>query len=112
MEWFSYCHCSGARCRYNGARVVDCEELSYSLEKQNPEREFNSGPLACPATTIICSQKLEVKVTWGVWPVLRLPFRFPTKKQGMLWTRRDSNPHLSAGQASVLPITPRARRSA
>jgi hypothetical protein len=25
-------------------------------------------------------------------------------KTGMLWTRRDSNPHLKAGQANVLPL--------
>jgi hypothetical protein len=40
-------------------------------------------------------------------PVLRLLSSFPTK-EGKRWTRRESNPHLKAGQAYVLPITPRA----
>src|SRR5271165_5486760 len=49
-------------------------------QKQSPEREFNSGPLACPALSIIGSQKSEVKITWGVSPVLGVPSdSLPTK---------------------------------
>ncbi len=36
-------------------------------------------------------------------PVQRLLFS-SLPKTGMLWTRRDSNPHLKAGQANVLPL--------
>jgi hypothetical protein len=39
----------------------------------------------------------------GRLPVLSLPRSFPTYKRE-LWTRRDSNPHLVAGQANVLPL--------
>ena len=48
------------------------------------------GSLACPQT----------------------PPQIPYQETGMLWTRRDSNPHLSAGRASVLPVTPRAHERA
>ncbi len=78
---------------------------------QNPERNSTRGVSLSSFTHIIGFQNHEVKVTLRSLPVLRLLSSFPTK-EGKRWTRRDSNPHLKAGQAYVLPITPRAPKAA
>lgn len=58
--------------------------------------------LACPAKSIIASANLSVNITKGT-PCPESPDQSPYHA-GRLWTRRDSNPHLLAGQANVLPL--------
>lgn len=51
-------------------------------KEQNPERQFNSGSLACPAVTIIGSKKLEVKITWGSLACPQTPLQIPYQETG------------------------------
>ena len=67
--------------------------------------------VTCPATRIIIGKRtLEVKVTRGVCLSSNSPSA-PYQSQGTLWTRRDSNPHLVAGQANVRPLHHGPQRS-
>src|SRR5580700_3919645 len=90
--------------------VGACRQPSLHAQKQNP------GPLSargvtCPATDLIIStRRLEVKVTWES-DCPQTPRQLPYQSQGTLWTRRDSNPHLVAGQANVHPLHHGPQRS-
>src|SRR6266852_637015 len=74
-----------------------------NLAKSKPGR-FRPGASTCPAIeAIIHSRRRRSQCYLGNPPVQRLPSSLPTEP-GTLWTRRDSNPYLAAGQADVLPL--------